>query len=202
MFGKVGDDLSRCRARMVKALSGVDSSIRQLLDEPGHSLHPHENERGMARETVQHVTDQPAWWVGSSRYRGRECRAGGLWRAGPAAVEKESTDNRYLRDHLYIMQVCDLWNFFGDRQFAEAMFDSCTRAFEYMYKFKDLDRDGLVEAAAALDDVDLGEGVDRTSANAVEKSVDQTLLFGALIKYAAMAEALGRRQSAVVARAG
>ena len=121
-------------------------------------------------------------------------------RQGSEATEKESADNRYLRDHLYIMQVCDLWNFFGDEKFAEAMFDSCTHAFDYMYKYKDLDQDGLVEAAAALDDVDLGEGVDRTSANAIEKSVDQTLLFGALTKYAAMAGALGKTMESQQAR--
>jgi hypothetical protein len=122
------------------------------------------------------------------------------FRKDPAAAEKESAGNRYLRDHLYIMQVCDLWGFFGDNRFAESLFDSCTRAFEYLYKYKDLDGDGLVEAAAALDDVDLGEGVDRTGANAVEKSVDQTLLYGALTKYAAMAEALGKTAEARKAR--
>lgn len=119
---------------------------------------------------------------------------------GEEAVRKESAENRYLRDHLYIMQVCDLWSFSGDDLFAGTLFDSCTRAFDYMYEFKDLDGDGLVEAAAALDDVDLGQGVDRTSANAVEKAVDQTLLFGALTKYAVMADALGKTAEAQKAR--
>jgi hypothetical protein len=115
-------------------------------------------------------------------------------------TRKESADNRYLREHLYIMQVCDLWSFSGDNQFGESLFSSCTHAFDYLYKFKDLDEDGLVEAAAALDDVDLGQGVDRTSANAVEKSVDQTLLFGALTQYAVMAQALGKTAEAQIAR--
>ena len=50
-------------------------------------------------------------------------------------------------------------------------FPSCAAALAYLYKFKDRDQDGLVEAAAALDDVDLGSGIDRSDANAVEKSV-------------------------------
>ena len=115
-------------------------------------------------------------------------------------LNQESSDNRYLRDHLYVLQVCRLWKFFGDQAFAERFYPSCAKALEYLYKFKDRDGDGLVEAAAALDDVDLGRGIERSDANAVEKSVDQTLLFGALLEFADMAQALGNASEAEQAR--
>jgi len=109
----------------------------------------------------------------------------------PAKFKKESADSRYIRDHLYINQVHDVWWHYGDREWARKMLPSCTRALEYLYTMKDLDHDGLVESASILEDIDVGSSKEATGPNAAERAVDQVMLYGALQDYARMAEAIG-----------
>jgi hypothetical protein len=116
-------------------------------------------------------------------------------------VREESANSRYIRDHLYIHQVHDLWWFYGDTDWVRRMLPSCRKALDYLYSMKDLDGDGLVESASILEDVDVGSTAERTGPNAAERAVDQVILYGALLAYARMAEAIGQAGEAERTRA-
>ncbi|MCX6623949.1 MAG: GH116 family glycosyl hydrolase, partial [Acidobacteria bacterium] len=123
-----------------------------------------------------------------------------------AALEKsgkakeESANSRYIRDHLYILQVCDVWWHYGDSEWARRMLPSCRKALDYLYSMKDLDRDGLIESASILEDIDIGSTAESTGPNAAERAVDQVMLFGALVAYARMAESIGEQAESRKAR--
>lgn len=118
----------------------------------------------------------------------------------PEELKQYSINSRYIRDHLYIMQVFDLWWHYGDSELARELFASCTRALEYLYSLKDSDGDGLVESADIIEDVDIGSHTERTGPNAVERSIDQVLLYGALVHYAKLADALNESAEAEKSR--
>lgn len=123
-----------------------------------------------------------------------------LARMGPAWVRKSSIENPYLRDHLYIMQVHDLWRHYGDAELARSLFPSCRKSLDYLYSLKDDDKDGLVESADIMEDVQVGSEKERRGPNAAERFVDQALLYGALIDYEKLAEAAGEKAEADRAR--
>lgn len=116
-------------------------------------------------------------------------------------VREESANSRYIRDHLYILQVHDIWWHYGDAAWARTMLPSCRRALNYLFTMKDLDGDGLIESASILEDIDIGSTHERTGPNAAERAVDQVMLFGALHAYARLAEAAGQPAEAEPARA-
>lgn len=120
--------------------------------------------------------------------------------ANPAKFQQESAGSRYIRDHLYIMQVHDVWWHYGDTEWVRQMLPSCTRALDYLFTMKDLDHDGLVESAAILEDIDIGSASEATGPNAAERAVDQVMLYGALMNYTAMAGAIGEQEQAAKAR--
>ncbi len=117
---------------------------------------------------------------------------------GDEAITEGSVANRYIRDHAYIMQVHDLWWHYGDLEMARSLFPSCRKSFDYLYSLKDTDRDGLIETADIIEDIDVGSMQGRTGPNAAERFVEQSMLYGALIHYSELAKALGEDQEAAL----
>ena len=115
-------------------------------------------------------------------------------------VIEESVGSRYIRDHLYIIQVHDLWWHYGDLDLARELFPSCRKSFEYLYSLKDQDGDGLIETADIIEDIDIGSTQNRTGPNDAERFVEQSMLYGALVHYAKLADALGESSEAETAR--
>jgi hypothetical protein len=103
----------------------------------------------------------------------------------------------YVRDHLFVLQVYDLWRATGWMPFLIEMYHPCRRALKYLESRRDTDGNGLIETTCVLSDV-VVEGDE--DIHSTERAEDQVMLFGALRAFAHMAEALGGTRDAAWAR--
>ena len=111
-------------------------------------------------------------------------------------LKQVSIDSRYIRDHLVILQIHDLWTSTGDDALLKKLLPHCRKSLAYLFTLKDSDGDGLVETANILEDIDVLRDGKPSGPRDVERFVDQSLTYGALLGYAEMCKAAGDRKAA------
>jgi len=111
-------------------------------------------------------------------------------------LEEFSIGSRYIRDHLVILQIHDLWMNTGDDALLKKLLPHCRRSLAYLFTLKDSDGDGLVETANILEDIDVLRDGKPSGPRDVERFVDQSLTYGALVRYAEMCTAVGGTEAA------
>ncbi len=116
-------------------------------------------------------------------------------------IEQVSIDSRYVRDHLVILQIHDLWMSSGDDAVMKKLLPHCRKSVAYLFTLKDSDGDGLVESADIIEDIDVLRDGKPTGARDVERFVDQSLTYAALLCYVNMCNAAGDREAATDALA-
>lgn len=119
----------------------------------------------------------------------------------PEELRQASLASRYLRDHLFIRQVHDLWMFTGDPKLLRELLPHCRKSLQYLFTLKDLDGDGLVESANIIEDIDVAKDGKESDPNSAERFVEQALTFCALEDYAKMCDAVSDAPAAADARA-
>ena len=115
-------------------------------------------------------------------------------------VHSATIASRYPCEHLFILQVNDLWQNYGDIEIIRSLYPSCKKAIDFMYSVKDSDGDGLVEASDSVEDIDAVRDGLRSSPNAAERFHDQVLLYGSLLAYAEMSDLMEDQKAAAQAR--
>ena len=111
-------------------------------------------------------------------------------------MEQFSIDSRYIRDHLVILQIHDLWMSTGDATLMKKLLPHCLRSLTYLFTLKDSDGDELVETANIFEDIDVLHDGKPSGPRDVERFVDQSLTYAALLCYAEMCQAAGESTAA------
>jgi len=104
----------------------------------------------------------------------------------------------YVRDHLFVHQVYEQWQATGNVQFLLEMYQACRKSLYYLKRLHDKDDNGLIETTAVLSDLIVNNDKD---INSTERAEDQVMLYGALMGFAEMSDALGGKDDGEWARA-
>lgn len=130
-------------------------------------------------------------WIdagGQNGWQGRVCTPLALWTSRTGATPDKIEYGIYVRDHLFVRQVYEQWRSSGNLAFLIEMYPHCRRSLKYLEERRDTDKNGLIETTALLSDLVVNGDKDNFS---TERSEDQVMLYGALLGFEQMANALG-----------